>query len=63
MKIGWKIGLKARTIGDNFLKKSLSSKYFTYQQIFEMLVPLIIHNSTQPGHTEYKTVMNEVKKE
>ena len=42
MKSEWKTGLKARTSADNFLKKSLSSNYFTYQQIFEMLVPLIM---------------------
>ena len=42
MKSEWKTGLKARTTADNFLKKSLSSNYFTYQQIFEMLVPLIM---------------------
>ena len=42
MKSEWKTGLKARTSAYNFLKKSLSSNYFTYQQIFEMLVPLIM---------------------
>ena len=42
MKSEWKTGLKAGTTADNFLKKSLSSNYFTYQQIFEMLVPLIM---------------------
>ncbi len=42
MKSEWKTGLKARTSADNFLKKSLNSNYFTYQQIFEMLVPLIM---------------------
>ena len=42
MKSEWKTGMKAGTTADNFLKKSLSSNYFTYQQIFEMLVPLIM---------------------
>ena len=42
MKSEWKTGSKAGTITDNFLKKSLNSNYFTYQQIFEMLVPLIM---------------------
>lgn len=42
MKIEREIGITVRTMGDNFLKKNLSSNYFTYQQIFEMLVPLIL---------------------
>lgn len=38
----WKIGLKEGSPVDNFLKKRLTSSYFTYQQIFGMLVPLIL---------------------
>lgn len=42
MKIEWKIRSKEDSFVDNFLSRKLTSSYFTYQQIFGMLVPLIL---------------------